>query len=157
MTASKGQVVTIRYTLHVDNELIDQGELDYLHGHRNIVQGLEEALEGKAAGERVVVSVSPEKGYGLYDPEGVQVLERDAFPADAELVEGAMFYAEDSQGNPMPFTVLNVDGKEVTIDFNHALAGETLQFDVTLTAIRPATPEELEHGHAHSLHGHHHQ
>lgn len=156
MTASKGQVVTIRYTLHVEDELIDQGELDYLHGHRNIVAGLEEALEGKAAGERVVVSVSPEKGYGLYDPEGVQVVEREAFPADAELVEGAMFYAEDPQGNPMPFTVLNVDGKEVTIDFNHALAGETLNFDVTLVAIRPATPEELEHGHAHGVHGHHH-
>ncbi len=156
MTASKGQVVTIRYTLHVEDELIDQGELDYLHGHRNIVQGLEEALEGKAAGERVVVSVAPEKGYGLYDPEGVQVVEREAFPADAELVEGAMFYAEDSHGNPMPFTVLNVDGKEVTIDFNHALAGETLNFDVTLVAIRPATAEELEHGHAHGVHGHHH-
>ncbi|MCS7069044.1 MAG: peptidylprolyl isomerase [Meiothermus sp.] len=156
MTASKDQVVTIRYTLHVENELIDQGELDYLHGHRNIVAGLEEALEGKAPGERVVVSVSPEKGYGLYDPEGVQVVERGAFPKDAELVEGAMFYAEDSQGNPMPFTVLNVDAQEVTIDFNHALAGETLDFDVTLVAVRPATPEELEHGHAHSLHGHQH-
>ncbi len=156
MTASKGQVVTIRYTLHVEDELVDQGELDYLHGHRNIVVGLEEALEGKAAGERVVVSVAPEKGYGLYDPEGVQVVEREAFPADAELVEGAMFYAENTQGNPMPVTVLNVDGKEVTIDFNHALAGETLNFDVTLVAIRPATPEELEHGHAHGVNGHHH-
>lgn len=156
MTASKGNVVTIRYTLHVENELIDQGELDYLHGYRNIVTGLEEALEGKAAGDRVVVSVPPEKGYGLYDPEGVQVVDRAAFPKDAELVEGAMFYAEDAQGNPMPFTVLNVDGQDVTIDFNHALAGKTLDFDVTLTAIRPATPEELEHGHAHSAHQHSH-
>ncbi|GIW30963.1 MAG: peptidyl-prolyl cis-trans isomerase [Meiothermus sp.] len=156
MTASKGNVVTIRYTLHVDNELIDQGELDYLHGYRNIVTGLEEALEGKVAGDRVVVAVPPEKGYGLYDPEGVQVVDRAAFPRDAELVEGAMFYAEDAQGNPMPFTVLNVDDQDVTIDFNHALAGETLNFDVTLTAIRPATPEELEHGHVHSAHQHSH-
>ena len=156
MTASKGQVVTIRYTLHVEDELIDQGELDYLHGHRNIVAGLEEALEGKAAGERVVVSVSPEKGYGPYDPQGVQVVDREAFPADAEIVEGAMFYAEDQDGNPLPFTVLSVEGKDVTIDFNHALAGETLNFDVTLVAIRPATPEELEHGHVHEAHGHHH-
>jgi FKBP-type peptidyl-prolyl cis-trans isomerase SlyD len=156
MTASKGNVVTIRYTLQVENELIDQGELDYLHGHRNIVAGLEEALEGKSAGDRVVVSVPPEKGYGLYDPEGVQVVDRAAFPADAELAEGAMFYAEDPQGNPMPFTVLSVDDKEVTIDFNHALAGETLDFDVTLTAVRPATPEELEHGHAHSAKEHSH-
>ena len=156
MTASKGQVVTIRYTLHVEDELIDQGELDYLHGHRNIVAGLEEALEGEAAGERVVVSVSPEKGYGPYDPQGVQVVDREAFPADAEIVEGAMFYAEDQDGNPLPFTVLSVEGKDVTIDFNHALAGETLNFDVTLVAIRPATPEELEYGHVHEAHGHHH-
>ncbi|RDI96764.1 peptidylprolyl isomerase [Meiothermus sp. QL-1] len=156
MTASKGQVVSIRYTLRVDEEIVDQGELAYLHGYHNIVPGLEEALEGKAVGERVVVSVPPEKGYGLYDPEGVQVVDRAAFPPDAELAEGAMFYAEDAQGNPMPFTVLAVDGDSVTIDFNHALAGETLDFDVTLTAVRPATPEELEHGHVHDLHGHPH-
>ncbi|WP_027883055.1 FKBP-type peptidyl-prolyl cis-trans isomerase [Meiothermus rufus] len=156
MTASKDHVVTIRYTLHVDNELIDQGELDYLHGHRNIVPGLEEALEGKTVGETVVVSVPPEKGYGPYDPEGVQVVDREAFPPDAEVVEGAMFYAEDPQGNPMPFTVLSVEGRDVTIDFNHVLAGETLDFEVTLTAIRPATLEELEHGHAHGPHGHAH-
>lgn len=156
MTASKGNVVTIRYTLHVENELIDQGELDYLHGHRNIVAGLEEALEGKAVGDQVVVAVPPEKGYGFYDPEGVQVVDRAAFPADAEVVEGAMFYAEDSQGNPMPFTVLNVDDNEVTIDFNHALAGETLNFEVTVTDVRPATPEELEHGHVHTAREHSH-
>ncbi len=156
MTASKDHVVRIRYTLHVDSELIDQGELDYLHGHRNIVPGLEEALEGKTVGETVVVSVPPEKGYGPYDPEGVQVVDRGAFPPDAEVVEGAMFYAEDPQGNPMPFTVLSVEDRDVTIDFNHVLAGETLDFEVTLTAIRPATPEELEHGHAHSPHGHAH-
>ena len=154
MTASKGNVVTIRYTLRIENELVDQGELDYLHGHRNIVAGLEEALEGRSVGERVVVSVPPEKGYGFYDPEGVQVVDRAAFPADSELAEGAMFYAEDAQGNPMPFTVLSVDGDEVTIDFNHVLAGKTLDFEVTLTAIRPATPEELEYGHAHSTKEH---
>jgi len=154
MTASKDNVVSIRYTLHVENELIDQGELDYLHGHRNIVAGLEEALEGKVVGDRVLVSVPPEKGYGFYDPKAVQVIDRAAFPADAELVEGAMFYAEDSQGNPMPFTVLNVDDREVTIDFNHALAGETLHFDVTVTDVRPATPEELEQGRLHSARAH---
>lgn len=156
MTASKDNVVTIRYTLRVENELIDQGELDYLHGHRNIVAGLEEALEGKAVGDQVVVAVPPEKGYGFYDPEGVQVVDRAAFPADAEVVEGAMFYAEDSQGNPMPFTVLSVDDNEVTIDFNHALAGETLNFEVTVMDVRPATPEELQHGHIHTAREHSH-
>ncbi|MCS7059137.1 MAG: peptidylprolyl isomerase [Meiothermus sp.] len=156
MTASKGQVVSIRYTLRVDGELVDQGELDYLHGYRNIISGLEEALEGKSVGDRVVVSVPPDKGYGPYDPDGVQVVERSAFPPGAEVEEGAVFYAEDADGNPVPFTVLGVEGDSVTIDFNHVLAGETLEFDVTLTGVRPATQEELEHGHAHSPHGHTH-
>jgi FKBP-type peptidyl-prolyl cis-trans isomerase SlyD len=156
MNVAKDSVVSIDYTLHVENELVDQGQLEYLHGHKNIVAGLEDALSGKAVGDKVSVSVPPEQGYGLYDPEGVQVLEREAFPADAELDEGAMFYAEDPQGNPMPFTVLNVDGSEVTVDFNHALAGETLDFDVTVIGVRPATPEELAHGHVHSEGAHQH-
>lgn len=156
MNVAKDSVVSIDYTLHVENELVDQGQLEYLHGHKNIVAGLEDALSGKAVGDKVSVSVPPEQGYGLYDPEGVQVLEREAFPQDAELEEGAMFYAEDPQGNPMPFTVLNVGGSEVTVDFNHALAGETLDFDVTVTGVRPATPEELSHGHVHAEGAHPH-
>lgn len=156
MVASKDTVVSIRYTLHVEDELVDQGELDYLHGHRNIVVGLEEALEGKTVGENLEVAVAPEKGYGLYDPEAVQVIERDNFPADAELAEGTMFYSEDPDGNPMPFRVLNVDGGEVTIDFNHVLAGETLSFAVTVTGLRTASQEELAHGHVHGEQEHHH-
>ncbi|MER3482356.1 MAG: peptidylprolyl isomerase [Meiothermus sp.] len=156
MNVSQDSVVSIDYTLHVEDELVDQGQLDYLHGHKNIVAGLEDALSGKAVGDKVSVAVPPEKGYGLYDPEGVQVLERGAFPADAELEEGAMFYAEDPQGNPMPFTVLSVEGEDVTVDFNHALAGETLNFDVTVTGVRPATQDELAHGHVHSEGAHQH-
>lgn len=156
MNVAQDSVVSIDYTLHVEDEMVDQGQLDYLHGHKNIVAGLEDALSGKAVGEKVAVAVPPEKGYGLYDPEGVQVLERDAFPADAELEEGAMFYAEDPQGNPMPFTVLSVEDGDITVDFNHALAGETLNFDVTVTGVRPATPEELSHGHVHGDEAHQH-
>lgn len=156
MKAEKGNVVTIRYTLHVSDEKIDEGELDYLHGHGNIVVGLEEALEGKTNGDRVEVEVAPEKGYGLYDPEGVQIVSKDDFPAGAELEQGAMFYAENEQGQPMPFTILNIEGEDITIDFNHALAGETLNFDVTVSGVRKATADELSHGHAHGDHGHNH-
>ena len=154
MNATKGNVVTIRYALQVEGELIDQRELDYLHGNRNIVVGLEEALEGKAVGERVQVAVFPEKGYGLYDPDSIQVIERSSFPAGTDFTEGAMFYSEDPDGNPMPFTILNVEGDNVTIDFNHTLAGETLNFDVTITGIRAASQDELAHGHAHGIQGH---
>jgi FKBP-type peptidyl-prolyl cis-trans isomerase SlyD len=156
MKASKDNVVTIQYTLHVAEELVDQGELDYLHGHSNIVVGLEEALEGKGAGEKVEVAVSPEKGYGIYDPQALQIVSKADFPPGAELEQGAMFYAESAEGQPMPFTILNIEGDDITIDFNHALAGEVLNFNVTVTGVRSANAEELAHGHAHGAHGHNH-
>ncbi|KGQ22266.1 FKBP-type peptidyl-prolyl cis-trans isomerase [Thermus filiformis] len=149
MKVEQDKVVTIRYTLEVEGEVLDQGELSYLHGHQNIIQGLEEALEGREEGEVVQAQVAPEKGYGPHDPEGVQVVPLSAFPEDAEVVPGAQFYAQDMEGNPMPLTVVAVEGEEVTIDFNHPLAGKTLDFQVEILKVRPATPEELEHGHVH--------
>ena len=88
MIATQDHVVTIRYVLTVGGEVIDQGELPYLHGHGNIIPGLEEALEGKQVGDSLQVSVPPEKGYGLEDPEGVRVVPRDQFPPDAPLEPG---------------------------------------------------------------------
>lgn len=156
MVISQDKVVTIRYTLRVDGEVLDQGELPYLHGHRTIVEGLEEALEGLEAGQSVRVSVPPEKGYGLRDPEGVQVVSRGDFPPEAEVVEGAQFYTQDTSGNPLPLRVTGVQGDEVTIDFNHPLAGDMLDFEVLVSAVRTATAEELEHGHVHNEGGHQH-
>lgn len=149
MKVESDKVVTIRYTLEVEGEVLDQGELSYLHGHQNIIQGLEEALEGHEEGEVVRAKVAPEKGYGPHDPEGIQVVPLDAFPEDAEVVPGAQFYAQDAEGNLMPLTVVAVEGEEVTIDFNHPLAGKTLLFEVEIVKVRPATLEELAHGHVH--------
>lgn len=156
MFAAKDTVVSIRYTLHVEGELIDQGEMAYLHGHHNIIPGLEEALEGQGLGASLEVSVPPEKGYGFYDPEGQMIIERDAFPADAELVPGAQFYAENAEGQAMPIVIVEVEGDEVTVDSNHPLAGAVLEFAVQITDIRQALPEELDHGHVHGPGGHHH-
>jgi FKBP-type peptidyl-prolyl cis-trans isomerase SlyD len=156
MKATQDAVVSIRYTLTVDGQVLDQGDLDYLHGHGNIIQGLEEALEGKQAGDSMNVVVPPEKAYGERNEEGVMVVPLHAFPQDSEVQPGMQFYAEGQDGRPLPITVLEVNGDEVTVDSNHPLAGETLNFAVEVTGVRPASREELDHGHVHGPGEHHH-
>ncbi len=156
MNASKDKVVTIAYTLTVDGEQVDQGELAYIHGHQQIIPGLEQQIEGRAPGESFSATIAPEEAYGAYSEEGVQVVPRSAFPDDANVAVGEQFYAQDDQGNPLPLTVTKVEGDDVTVDFNHPLAGKTLNFAVEVKDVRDATPEELAHGHVHGPGGHHH-
>lgn len=156
-----GKVVSIHYTLTgADGELYDSSKgadpLDYLHGARNIVPGLESGLLGKAVGESVQLRLAPEEGYGARDPKGIQRVPREAFPDDIELEPGMQFSAEDESGGNATIWIAAIDGETVTIDQNHPLAGKTLCFDVRVEAIRDATMEELEHGHPHGPHGHHH-
>ena len=158
MNITQDKVADIDYKLTVDGELIDQsGENDpltYLHGHSNIIPGLERALEGKAAGDRVQVTVQPEDGYGPRDEDNSEDLDREDFDDDIEI--GATYYAQSEDGSVLPFTVTAVNGDKVTVDFNPPLAGKVLTFDVTVLNVRDATAEELEHGHAHSdgMHDH---
>jgi len=156
MKVAKDKVVKIRYTLKVDGEVADQGELEYLHGHGQLIPGLEEALEGHEVGEKLNVVVPPEKAYGERSPEAVQVVSKSAFPEGSKIEVGEQFYAQDASGQPLPFTITKVEGDDVTIDFNHPLAGKTLEFEVEILAVRDATPEELAHGHVHGPGGHHH-
>lgn len=158
MNITQDKVADIDYKLTVDGELIDQSEenepLTYLHGHSNIIPGLERALEGKAAGDRVQVTVQPEDGYGPRDEDNSEDLDREDFDDDIEI--GATYYAQSEDGSVLPFTVTAVNGDKVTVDFNPPLAGKVLNFDVTVLNVRDATAEELEHGHAHSegMHDH---
>lgn len=153
-------VVSIHYSLSLDGgQQIDSSKgsrpLDYLHGHGNIVPGLEEELTGRRVGDKLSVAVSPEKGYGLPDPEGVQELPRSTFPADLDLRPGAMLQAEDSDGHPLHLRVVSVGPDVVKVDLNHPLAGHNLNFQVEVMGIRTATQEELAHGHVHGPGGHH--
>ncbi|MBI1853179.1 MAG: peptidylprolyl isomerase [Planctomycetes bacterium] len=155
-----GKVVTIHYTLsNSAGEVLDTSQggepFEYLHGGGNIVPGLESKLEGQAIGAHLAVVVEPADGYGVHDPKGVRHVTRGAFPPDVELQVGMQFRAENSEGEATPIWVTEVSGDDVTIDFNHPLAGETLHFDVTITEIRDASREEMEHGHPHGE-GHHH-
>lgn len=153
MQAKQDNVVSIEYVLRdTEGEVIDQSAegqpLAYLHGHGNIVPGLEKAIEGHGEGEQVKATVDPEEGYGPYREELVQTVSREAFQGVDELAPGMSFRAESDAG-PMIVTVKEVEGDEVTVDGNHVLAGQTLDFSVNVTEVRQASETELEHGHVH--------
>ncbi|NDC38328.1 MAG: peptidylprolyl isomerase [Proteobacteria bacterium] len=160
-TISANHVVGIHYTLRDDKkEVLDSSEgqepLLYLHGHSQIVPGLENALTGKKLGEKLSVSISPQDGYGEYDPKLTSVAQRQQFPNQAQLEVGALFEFSNAQGHPVVVRVTELEGDSVTVDANHPLAGQNLHFDVEIVSIRPATKSELDHGHAHEGDGHHH-
>lgn len=151
MNVTKDKVVSITYTLTVNGEVVDESEagepLVYLHGHSNIIPGLERALDGKAEGDHLQVTVTPDEGYGERSEENMQVLPIEEFEDDVEV--GASYFAQSEDGSVNPFTVVSVSGNDVTVDFNPPLAGETLNFDVQVLGVRDATEEEIAHGHVH--------
>lgn len=160
MSIETNHVVSIHYTLKGDaGEVIDSsagGEpLAYLHGHGNLVPGLERELTGKNAGDKLQVKISPADGYGEYDPQLVQRVPRRALKGVGNVRVGMRLHAQTDHG-PKPVTVTQIIGDMVTLDGNHPLAGKNLNFDVEIAAVRAATEEELSHGHVHGVGGHHH-
>jgi FKBP-type peptidyl-prolyl cis-trans isomerase SlyD len=160
MQIAKDAVVTIHYTLKNDaGETLDSSAggdpLAYLQGNGNLVVGLENALEGKRVGDKVSVKVSPVEGYGEYDKALVQQVPRRSFKGIANVQVGMQFQVQSDHG-PRAVTVTNVVGDMVTVDGNHPLAGQNLNFDIEITDVRVATDEELSHGHVHGPGGHHH-
>jgi FKBP-type peptidyl-prolyl cis-trans isomerase SlyD len=160
MSIAQDQVVSIHYTLKNDTgEVLDsssEGEpLSYLHGHGNLIPGLERELAGKNTGDRLQVKIPPAEGYGEYDKELVQRVPRRALKGIPNLKVGMRLHAQTEQGT-REVTVTQLQGDMVTLDGNHPLAGQSLNFEVQVADIRPATAEELEHGHVHAPGGHHH-
>jgi len=150
MQASADTIVKIDYTLTSnDGDVIDSSEgrepLAYLHGHGNIIPGLEKALEGKTEGEELTVQVEPEEAYGVHRPELVQQVSIEAFAGIDKVEPGMRFNADSAQG-PLVVKVTNIDGDQVTIDANHELAGKQLNFAVSVREIRAASEDELETG-----------
>ncbi len=154
-------VVRLDYTLTLsDGEIYDSSEdsgpLEYLQGHGQLIPGLEQALYDMAVDEEKDVVVTPDVGYGEYDPDAVQELPLDMFPPNMELEKGMSIDLYDEDADEEIEAIIDEVGDDtVTVDFNHPLAGETLNFHVRIVGIRPATPEELDHGHAH-VDGHSH-
>lgn len=143
----KDKVVEITYVLKVDGEVVDESgdaPLTYLHGHENIIPGLEQALDGREAGDAFSVTVQPAEGYGERSDENIHSLSVEDFEDDIEV--GETYFEETEEGLIMPFVVTGMDGDRVTVDFNPPLAGSVLDFDVTVVSVRDATEDEIEDG-----------
>ena len=152
MKVQKDSVVTIDYIVtDEENKVLDttndQDSLQVLIGHGAIIEGLEEALMGHEAGDRVDVTVAPEKAYGVRDAALVQTVEKSMF-GDMELHIGDSFLADTDAGQK-PIFIKSVSGDDVVVDGNHPLAGLTLQFHVDVIDVREATESEISHGHVH--------
>jgi FKBP-type peptidyl-prolyl cis-trans isomerase SlyD len=160
MKIAENAVVVIDYTLtNNEGEVIDTsdgaGPLSYLQGFGNIIDGLEEALTGKEAGDEVKASIEPAKAYGERHPEMEQQVPKELFGGVENIELGMQFESETDDG-PVMVTVVAVTEEMVTVDGNHPLAGVHLNFDVTVREVREASAEELEHGHVHGEGGHQH-
>mgnify|MGYP000113724039 CR=1 FL=1 len=153
-------VATVHYTGTLpDGEEFDSSRggdpMTFLVGHRNMIPGFEEELMGKTVGDTVEFTLPPERAYGERDDGAIQQVSREQFPEGMEIKPGMMMAAQTDQG-PIPFTISEINDDEITIDFNHQMAGKTLTFNVEIIEIREATPDEIAHGHVHGPGGHHH-
>ncbi|MDO9047536.1 MAG: peptidylprolyl isomerase [Methylobacter sp.] len=159
MQVADNMAVSIHYTLtNDDGEVLDSSigddALVYLHGTGNVIPGLEDALQGKAAGDKFNVRIAAKDAYGEQSDEMIQVIPRAMFEGIDEIDVGMQFHADVSSGSG-EVTIVKIDGDDITIDGNHPLAGVALTFDVEVVDVRPATKEEAEHGHIHGAGCHH--
>lgn len=159
MQIAKNTVVALQYELSdTDGNLIEKTDapIEYLHGgFAGIFPLVEQALDGKSAGDSCRVQLEPDDAFGDYDAELVHVESRDKFPQNVEV--GMQFEGKaENAGDALVYTVTDIAGDNVVVDGNHPLAGQTLHFSCTVSSVRSATAEELAHGHVHGEHGHHH-
>ena len=158
--ASKVEVnkgVSIHYTgSYTDGEVFDTSEgrepLLFLVGHGQMISGFEQEMLGAEIGEKREFTLTPEKAYGMRDESAIQKVPKSQFPDDMQLVPGMVLGAQSDRG-PVQFSVVSIDGDEVTVDFNHQMAGMTLRFSVEVVGIREPTRDVLAHGHAHGVGG----
>lgn len=161
MKITKDTVVNITYKLsEEDGALLEQSDdgipMAYLHGHKNILTGLEEALDGHEEGEEVVVTLAPEQAYGAVQPNAVQKVPVKHLVGKYKRLLPGMFVKVNTERGTRDARVIKAGKFMVELDTNHPFAGKTLRFEVVIRDVRAATPEELSHGHAHGLGGHNH-
>lgn len=159
-TIAANKVAGIHYVLTDDKgTVLDQSTEEhpmyYLHGHRNIVPGLEKELVGKKVGDHVTAVVPPEEGYGRRQGKAQQ-MRKSEFPDDAVIEVGSRFMVKTREDQTIPIWITKIMGNTVTVDHNHPLADQTLHFEVDVLFLRDATEDELTHGHSHGKEGHGH-
>ena len=159
MEVAKNTVVTLRYTVRdSDGELIDDGQhpLVYLHGgYDGIFPKIEETLQGKNVGDTLRLKLQPEEAFGEYDEELVFIEDISLFPENIEVGMAFERVGEDGEDDIL-YRITDIAEGKVVVDGNHPLAGVALVFDVTVAEVRPASAEEISHGHVHGPGGHHH-
>lgn len=153
-------VVSFHYTLRDENgkELETSRGSEpsvYLHGANNIIRGLETAMTGRESGDVFTVSLAPAEAYGMRNPDKMQRVPVKHLAFRGKLEAGKVVQLNTAEGM-RAVTVVKAGRHSADIDANHPLAGQTLTFDVEIVDLRPATPEEIAHGHAHGPGGHHH-
>lgn len=149
----KDLVVSMVYELKIDNEIIDSctedDPLQFIQGRGHIIPGLEREIEGMTIGESKHVLVKAEDGYGEFDPEQIVEVPKTEFPEDMALQPEMEVAFEDDDGTELSAFIEEVTLDSVTLNFNHPLAGNDLEFEVKITGLRQASAEELEHDHVH--------
>jgi FKBP-type peptidyl-prolyl cis-trans isomerase SlyD len=159
MRIASNTIVSIEYELFdTAGELIERSRapISYLHGgYGGMFPLVEESLAGRGEGEKVEVHLEPDEAFGDYDETLVRLEPRGRFPSELEV--GMQFEGRaDGQDNARIFTVTDITEEQVVVDANHPLAGRSLVFACTVSSVRPATRDEIEHRHAHGPGGHHH-
>jgi len=145
------KVIGIEYTLkdaktgeHLDTN-VGQAPLEFISGKGQIITGLENKLINMSANEEADVLVEPKDAYGEYNNDAIQTLPKEQF-AGIELVEGMSLYGTGEHGETVQVVVKSFNDNEVTIDYNHPMAGKTLMFSVSVLSLRDATDEEIQTG-----------
>ena len=159
MQIAMNTVVSITYELSdVDGNILESTSepVTYLHGgYDNIFPKVEEELHGKTVGDSLTLALEPADAFGDYDEELVQIEPVSAFPTD-KLEVGMQFEGEDPTGDVVLYTITDIGDGKVVVDGNHPWAGERVNFRCSVTDVRAATQEEINHGHVHGPGGHHH-
>jgi len=154
-----GQVVSMHYTLHVDGQVVDSSDgkepLHFIQGMGHIIHGLEHELYDMEIGEKKDVVVAPKDGYGETDPEAFMDVPRESFPPNVPLAIDTELELRDQNDHPVFARIDEVNDKNIRLNMNHPLAGKELHFSVQIAALRPASDEEVSHGHVHGEEHHH--
>ena len=155
MTITKDSAVTLDFRItDPKGKPLDAGTTAYLHGHGNLFANIEAALEGQGVGAKVALDLAAADAFGERDEALVRVIPRHEFPPGVKV--GGQLQGPGPHGQPVHYRVVKIKGAEVHLDGNHPLAGQAIRFAATVKALRPASAEELAHGHVHGAHGHHH-
>ncbi|MEJ5048227.1 FKBP-type peptidyl-prolyl cis-trans isomerase [Chryseobacterium culicis] len=162
MTIENNHVVAVRYILHtieadgtkvLVEETTAENPLTFLYGVGMMIPKFEQNILGLKAGDKAAFVIQPEEAYGERQPDAIAQLPIEMFKESGTPPIGAILPLSDNQGNNFQAFVVEVTPEVVVADLNHPMAGKVLDFEVEVLNTRPATEEELAHGHAHGIDG----